>query len=348
MFKKRKNPDHDTLPLTSNWQPAALPVLLVIVSAELLRHWGSPANWLYLFCAVLVGASWIGVLSGRETARQHAGSVINFVIIAFLLAGLFLSHASNNLAGREITTTLLFWAPAIVAWWTATYYSQPVRGILFCAVLYTGFFFADQSEHPDRHFHDYLILGLVTALLVRFVIHSCIEYFRLHAASHHEFDASMRDPITGAASRSSFEAELAHIAAVADRYRVPFSLIAINIDDYDQYAERSGEDAGNELLRGFSWLISDRIRKADTACRWEDAEFVILLPHTSTTGALKVVESIRNISTFTTLAGAPDTCCFGICEHKFGEDPMSTLEVAERALMQARLGGKNQLIVSDV
>jgi diguanylate cyclase (GGDEF)-like protein len=342
MLKKRENLAQAEFPSTRNWQPVALPVLLVILSAELLRHWGSHANLFYLPCAILAGTVWLGALSGREAPRQHAGNAINFVIFALLLASLFLSHARNDPAGREISATLLYWAPAIVAWWIATYYPQPVRGGMFCSVLYAGLFFA---ESPEHHFLDYVILGLVTALLVRFVIHSCIAHFRLHAIPRSECDATMHDPITGAASRSSFEAELAHMTAVADRYRVPFSLIAISIDDYDQYAERNGEDAGNDFLRELSWLISDRIRKADTVCRWDDEKFLILLPHTPAEGALKVVESIRCHGPFSAHAGAPDTCSFGVWEHKFGEDSMSTLEEAEHALMQARLGGKNQVMV---
>lgn len=346
MLNKLKSPVRGAvLPMRSGLQSGALPVVLVLVSVELQRHWAEPIKWLYLLCVVLTVLVWIGVLTEQALAKRLANFAIDGVIFALLFAGLLLTANSYDVAGRELLGTLLFWAPAICAWWAVAYYAQPARVVIFTAMLYAGLLFPHRFE-GERHVYEYLILGVLLSVLVRWVIMGLIKHFRFSGSEQLALDAAMRDPISGAVSRNSFEAELAHIAAVADRYREPFSLIACSIDGYGAYLERFGESASNELLRTFAWLVADRIRIADTLCRWEDAKFFVLLPSTVCADALKVAESIRQASTYISLASdAPATCCIGICQHRFGEDPMATFEVADAALQHALQAGKNQLAV---
>jgi diguanylate cyclase (GGDEF)-like protein len=318
--------------------PWVLPITLVLLSVELQRHWGDPASGLHLATVLLVAATWISVLSGRDWANRHAGMLINVAILGQLAGGVLLIM-NKQPVGREVLGELLFWAPAACAWWAMYYYGRLRVTIILAAVLYASILAAAPVEE-GHYFHEYLIQGGLIIGLVTFFGRT------LARTKIGNFDVSMHDPLTGVASRPYFEAEIAHTAAMADRYQQSFSLIAAVIDDFQSIRGRLDRAAVDKLLRDFAWALVDRVRQSDTVCHWEDDKFVVLLTNTNCAGAIKVAESMRQAFAKSTADGRQLTASFGVGEHQAGEDPLSSLEIAERALAEARRQGSNRVVSS--
>jgi diguanylate cyclase (GGDEF)-like protein len=215
--------------------------------------------------------------------------------------------------------------------------------VVLAALLYGGLLLTGQLSRPDHQPHEFIIQGAMALGLVTLFLNAVARHYHEHPdMSPESFDATTHDETTGAASRGYFEAEMDHTAALADRYRQPFSLIVAIIDDFD----RISPDRQQELLRDFSWLIIDRLRRADTLCRWQGEKFVAILPHTSLDNARLVADSLRLSIAEARPGGLENvTASIGVCEHRLGEDPMSTLEMAEKAVLRAQREGRNHLVV---
>lgn len=323
--------------------PWLLPAAMVIASVELQRHWGGPATSLYLANLALIIGIWLGVTYGGETFSGLAGQLVDLVIFAQLVGGGSLSVLSKEPTGTELLQELSFWAPLVCVWWAIYYHGRPLRLLVLAALLYGGLLLTGQLSRPDHQPHEFIIQGAMALGLVTLFLNAVARHYHEHPnISPQSFDATTHDETTGAASRGYFEAEMDHTAALADRYRQPFSLIVAIIDDFAGVAP----DRQQDLLRDFSWLVIDRLRHADTLCRWQDEKFIAILPNTSLNNARTVADSLRVTIANTRLAGLDGvTASIGICEHRLGEDPMSTLDVAEKAVLRAQRKGRNHLVV---
>ena len=317
------------------WQATALPVFFVLVAVEMQRHWHGPVRWLYLFGAIIVAATWIGALKRQPWARQSAGAVIDTVIFTLLAGGSLLATAGQDFDGVELLGTLVFWTPAICVWWALSHHTQVVRVAIYTALLFAGVAWA-YPWVAGRPFHEYALLGVLQIAVIRLATSRTTWPEELLGGQADEADDTLRDPITGVANAACFETELALIAAVANRYRIPFSVVACAIDDYRGYVSHFGEDIGNALLRDCAWKISDRIRTADTLCHWGEGKFVLLLPNTGAENAYRLAEKIREAcATLQSADEARVAISQGVAEHCFGEDPMTTFERADSARRQA-------------
>lgn len=104
---------------------------------------------------------------------------------------------------------------------------------------------------------------------------------------------SNTDVLTGLGNRRRFFDAAKSEMYRSQRYNIPLCLIVIDLDNFKLINDTYGHDAGDEMLRGFSQLILDRLRESDIACRIGGDEFAILLPHTELVNAVKVADSLR-------------------------------------------------------
>ncbi|MFY9329765.1 MAG: GGDEF domain-containing protein [Georgfuchsia sp.] len=342
--EQSKNIGHTSL--VQFWRSIALPVAIVLFSVEVQRHWGKSAGWAYLCADLMLVVVWSGTLLGYKRADRISGVVIDLALFFLLLCGVFLPYLSDGRVGPEILRSILFWAPAICGWWALSYYDNFYRVVINAALLYAGLYFLDYPD-SERHFYEYALIGIMIIGLGRLIARGMLSKFKqdikkLHAIT---FDASMRDPVTGVASKMYFEAELSHMVAVANRYQFPFSMAICSIDEFERYKEKYGEDAANDLLKAVSWQIVERIRTSDTVCHWKENEFAILLSGTVGQDAVKVAENIRmSIHSIPNVGKNEVLLQVAFCEHKSGEDPMAIFDTIYRYLEQSKHGTCNQQI----
>ncbi len=155
---------------------------------------------------------------------------------------------------------------------------------------------------------------------------------------------SLRDPLTGLANRRLMHIIFEKNLAEARRFKKPFSVIMLDIDDFKIYNDTKGHAAGDKLLSELATLISNEIRKVDLAVRYGGEEFLLLLHETDAKGALMVAEKIRTA----VAAKLEVTISLGVSTYQFGsEEKDEIINKADRALYQAKQKGKNRVEVSD-
>ncbi|GAA0359572.1 GGDEF domain-containing protein [Bowmanella denitrificans] len=78
------------------------------------------------------------------------------------------------------------------------------------------------------------------------------------------------------------------------------SVLMLDIDNFDQFNRRYGDQEGDRLLRELSELILMNIRQTDLACRYAGDRFIVLLPETqrpqAVTLAGQILESVRHFA----------------------------------------------------
>ena len=160
---------------------------------------------------------------------------------------------------------------------------------------------------------------------------------------------SIRDPLTGLYNRRFLEEYLVHERVRATRKNRPLSVIMLDIDHFKRFNDTFGHDAGDAILRRMGLLLQGHVRGSDIACRIGGEEFALLLPEVSLPIAYQRAESILDnvrrlqVKHRGQVLGAI-TVSLGVASFpKHGETPEALIRAADRALYQAKEGGRNKL-----
>jgi diguanylate cyclase (GGDEF)-like protein len=140
----------------------------------------------------------------------------------------------------------------------------------------------------------------------------------------------------------------------AQRFQRPLSLIMLDVDHFKTYNDVYGHPAGDRALRQIAALLQRSSRRYDLVARYGGDEFVIILPETRKGTAAEVAERIRaaveqrDTTDGDMVPGGRLTTSLGIAS--FPEDALDTAELirkADRALYQAKAGGRNRVSGDD-
>ncbi len=147
------------------------------------------------------------------------------------------------------------------------------------------------------------------------------------------------DELTGLYNRKFFDKTIHSEMNKSRRHNNTFSLVFIEIEDFQQYINENGEKAGDKLLIRFASAAKNACRQEDTLCRMGKDEFAILLPQTSANGAVIVTERIREI-----LKKKNAYLNFSAGISNFPEDGNEVellIKKADRAMYSSKSQGKN-------
>ena len=89
--------------------------------------------------------------------------------------------------------------------------------------------------------------------------------------------AAMKDGLTGAFNRETFDE---HVSTLVGRHRVtptPFALLMLDIDNFSQINETYGRPVGDRVLTALVQQCSGLIRQGDLLARYGEDAFVIIL-----------------------------------------------------------------------
>jgi len=136
----------------------------------------------------------------------------------------------------------------------------------------------------------------------------------------------------------------------ADRENEALSVILVDIDSFKAYNDNYGHLEGDDCLRQVARAMASCIlRPADVVARYGGEEFVVLLPNTSSDGAILVAERLREavekeaIPHTHSLAGKTVSVSLGVAEKAEGQTSDGLLEAADKNLYKAKEGGRNQV-----
>jgi diguanylate cyclase (GGDEF)-like protein len=159
---------------------------------------------------------------------------------------------------------------------------------------------------------------------------------------------TMTDPLTGLGNRRSMDIALQNEIAMANRLGTSSSLIAIDLDHFKNINDTDGHDKGDSFLIFFSKVLQKRARRTDNIFRTGGDEFIIIAPDTTAQNAAELADDLRVETLSLDLAGA--TRCSmsaGVAELRTGDNIDSWFKQADEALYEAKLKGRNQVVVSN-
>jgi diguanylate cyclase (GGDEF)-like protein len=159
------------------------------------------------------------------------------------------------------------------------------------------------------------------------------------------------DGLTQIANRRCFDEVLHQEWQRLKREQAPLSLILCDVDFFKLYNDRYGHLAGDDCLKQVAQAIQQSTRRpADLVARYGGEEFAVILPNTTSEGAIQVATQIQ-----TTVAN------LNICHDRSQVSPLVTLSMgcitvvptdestpeklivaADQALYCAKAGGRNR------
>ncbi len=177
---------------------------------------------------------------------------------------------------------------------------------------------------------------------IKIVVKRAVErQYLIEEARQKEFykDLSIRDGLTGLFNFRYFKEMLQREIEKSKRYGHPFSLIMLDIDDFKKFNDNFGHLEGDRILKKFSQLISDSVRKIDMVFRYGGEEIFVILPELPKSRAKKVAERLKLL----VRENLPITVSVGISGFpEDGEDVESLIKKADLNMYEDKKISKNQ------
>jgi len=161
------------------------------------------------------------------------------------------------------------------------------------------------------------------------------------------------DTLTGLPNRRQFMVCLDAEHARVQRLRtISTAVLMLDLDRFKRVNDRYGHATGDALLRHFATIVSDAMRKIDTAGRVGGEEFALILPGADANAAYSFAERLRQIVATTPLdldgKHIRITVSIGIAVIREDDtDSDAVLIRADQALYRAKEAGRNRVEFAD-
>jgi len=162
------------------------------------------------------------------------------------------------------------------------------------------------------------------------------------------FKLAYTDPVSNAPNMLAIQRKLDLALGEAIVENKPLSLCLIDGDALKRYNNVSYQ-AGDDVIRKITSTLGTALRPNDFLGRWRMGdEFIVILPATNIEQASLVAERLRSSIEQASQGWLfPTSISIGIAYYpKHGYTADTLVEVAEKALGLAKLGGKNRVIVA--
>ena len=162
---------------------------------------------------------------------------------------------------------------------------------------------------------------------------------------------AIMDGLTGIWNHRWFQIQFAQELDRAERFKRPFSLIVLDIDDFKIFNDTYGHQVGDFVLVELASRIRSSVRDVDMFARYGGEEFELLLSETDISGGLNAAEKIRGA-----IGGTPFvtdmvpeplnvTVSVGVASYpEAGLDAATIFKAADLAMYTAKSQGKNRVV----
>ena len=160
------------------------------------------------------------------------------------------------------------------------------------------------------------------------------------------------DPLTRSLNRRGLDDEFAREASRADRYKAPFCLAVLDIDNFKALNDLRGHQTGDEALIHLVKVAKEDLRLTDHIARLGGEEFLIILPNTPLDEAAKIITRLQRSLTKKYFLDNNErvliTFSAGVTERAFGEAQDAAIARADAAMYEAKQTGKNRVCTAPI
>ncbi|HEU4866487.1 MAG TPA: diguanylate cyclase [Actinomycetota bacterium] len=196
---------------------------------------------------------------------------------------------------------------------------------------------------------DVLEARLIVAERVR-TLHRDMNRTRrdLEMANRRLDEAAHRDALTGLGNRLKLTIDLPGIHSRFEREGYVYNIALFDIDRFKEYNDTHGHQKGDALLAQVGEVFLNQLRQGDLIYRYGGEEFLLVLPNRTIEEAARGADRFRRLVAEATAGPhlpASATLSAGVARVLPGESVENVIDRADKALYQAKRGGRNQVVV---
>ncbi len=192
-----------------------------------------------------------------------------------------------------------------------------------------------------------LIINIVTSLLLLIsVLYLIVKIINRYQNKLEKI--AWRDYLTGLVNRCAFTQQYQKEEYRCRRQEREMALLMIDIDYFKKINDSKGHLHGDKVLKQCALILEDALRLTDTVCRWGGEEFVVLLPDTGVSAALKIAERLRLLvekdALLNSLTENGVTISIGVAAFDVTRSMDWHISVADNKLYKAKNSGRNCVV----
>lgn len=285
------------------------------------NHWFAIALTAYVVCSAITAHK-----LHSDRSRQY----LITVCIMFLLFALLLMM-------RDWGITAVYWFFPVVI---ALVFILPTKTSLILNALITagiGWLALDTLSFIEAF---RLTMSLFLNITISYLI--AAHMTKLHRTIEKE---SISDPLTGVLNRRQLDSHLISCNTAFNEQQIPSCILMIDIDHFKSINDSFGHNVGDQVIIGLTRLIQTYCRSQDSLFRVGGEEFVLLLPDTNQSDALKVANKIKHhLKSANLIEGRAITASIGIAETSEALDNAELwLKSADDCMYQAKAAGRDRI-----
>ncbi len=158
---------------------------------------------------------------------------------------------------------------------------------------------------------------------------------------------ALRDELTGLRNGSYYHDAVDLEIERSHRYKNPFSLLMLDLDDFENINAKYGREAGDTILHEVAVRLGKKARSSDVVYRNEGDKFLVFLPNTDKAEAGIVATRIKDF----VLAGPYEykdkvisfTLSVGVVTVTHGDTADKLIDRVDKATFHAKILGKDRI-----
>jgi len=165
---------------------------------------------------------------------------------------------------------------------------------------------------------------------------------------------SIHDYLTKIYNRKGLEQKYKYLIEISKRDGSYLSVAMFDIDNFSQINEEHGRPRGDKILKEIATTLIDSTRRVDVIGRFDDEEFVLLMPNTAKEDATMVCDRIRKHIDIYPIGGINDvtvSCGIATVNASLEDDTQRIYDTVnlciDEALYYAKKRGRNQVLHYD-
>ncbi len=208
-----------------------------------------------------------------------------WVVLGFVVAGLL--GVVDYLTGPDLSLLVFYLFPVFLGSW----FGGRRAGILI-SLLSSGTWLIDDVMSKSPHTPPAVPYWNVAVKLILFFLFTHMVIL-IRDLMDRERSLSRTDDLTGIENRRGFVESVEQELKRSRRYRHPFSIAYMDIDNFKAVNDLFGHSTGDSVLKSVAVAILRSVRETDHVARLGGDEFGVLLAETDQAGARVVVDRLR-------------------------------------------------------
>jgi diguanylate cyclase (GGDEF)-like protein/PAS domain S-box-containing protein len=173
------------------------------------------------------------------------------------------------------------------------------------------------------------------------------------------FELALTDGLTGLLNRRAFDDVLAREWKRTARYGLQISLLLLDLDHFKLFNDQYGHLAGDDCLCAVAAAVIGAVRATDRVARYGGEEIAVILPSTSSAGAVAAAEKVRSAVEALQIIHTGNLKCGGLVTVSIGVAtafvrqseatdamPESLIRAADNAMYKAKREGRNRVVTA--